>query len=85
MQAVVDRVSEGELRRCFGAAAIAEPEVIRNFIIGQHRVEPVICDPGSSNSNVPVCSCGKCIVFTDPRINRTSTVENVHALPQKQF
>lgn len=69
MQAVVDRMSEGELRRCLRAAAIAEPEVMRNFIIGQHRVEPVIGDPGSSNSNVPGCSCGKCIVFTDPRMN----------------
>lgn len=59
MQAVVDRMSEGELRRCLRAAAIAEPEVMRNFIIGQHRVEPVIGDPGSSNSNVQGCSCGK--------------------------
>lgn len=61
------------------------PEVKRNFIIGQHNVEPVICDPGSSSSNVPRCSCGKCIVFTDPRMNRTSAMDNVHALPQKQF
>lgn len=29
----------------------------------------MIGDPGSSNSNVPGCSCGKCIVFTDPRMN----------------
>lgn len=69
MQAVVDRVSEEELHKCLRAAAIAEPEVIENFIAGQ---QPEVGDPddaGSSNSNVPGCSCGICTVFTDPRMN----------------
>lgn len=72
MQAVVDRMSEGELCRCLRAAAIAEPEVMRNFIADQHSVEPVVGDPndaGSCNSNVPGCSCGICTLFTDPRMN----------------
>lgn len=63
---------EGELRMCLRVAAIAELEVMRKFIAGQNKVEPVIgdhYDASRSNSNVLGCSCGICTVFTDPPKN----------------
>ena len=75
MQTAVDTMGEAELRQRMKAAIRAEPDFIRPFVQGQLQGSD---GDGGSNHNVAAwCSCGRCQVFTDPRMN---AVGNLNAL-----
>ena len=67
MQTAVDTMGEAELRQRMKAAIRAEPDFIRPFVQGQLQGSD---GDGGSDPNVAAwCSCARCQVFTDPRMN----------------
>ena len=70
MQTAVDTMGEVELRQRLKAAIRAEPDFIRPFVQGQLQgSDGDGGDSGSDPNAAAWCSCGRCQVFTDPRMN----------------
>lgn len=55
------------MRAVLKASIAAGPEYMQRFVMGQQQATGQVS--GSSNSNVPWCSCGVCHIFDDPRMN----------------
>lgn len=60
-------MGNNEVRERLKAATLAEPNFIRPFLIGQQRDAGQV--PRGSTSNPVWCTCGRCQIFDDPRMN----------------
>nr|XP_019922745.2 P2X purinoceptor 7 [Crassostrea gigas] len=67
LMAAVDNMSQDQMRAVLKASIAAGPEYMQRFVMGQQQATGQVS--GSSNSNVPWCSCGVCHIIDDPRMN----------------